>query len=289
MEIRQIKHVLAVAETGSFTKASERVSISQPALSASIAKLEDEFKVKLFDRLRSRVVPTAPGLRFIEKANSILNVYNSVKLEMRKEAMPQPLRIGILRTLSSRPISSLLRYYRASKSGAAVSVYDGNESELQKRLRENRLDAVITSATKTPAGWQARTLFKERFVLAVPIDHRFAREESLRLTDLHGEALISRTSCETFKDTVKLLAARGIKPRIAYVTDQDDRALSLVSAGVGVAIVPELFEVPGIVQVSLADLNIVRRISVYWSSGVGHKHLADFIKIASTHDWKARL
>ena len=61
MELYQIKHFIAVAETGGFTKGAQRVAISQPAISASIAKLESELDVKLLDRRRSPVVPTAAG------------------------------------------------------------------------------------------------------------------------------------------------------------------------------------------------------------------------------------
>ncbi|MGC2222128.1 MAG: LysR family transcriptional regulator [Methylocella sp.] len=73
MERYQIKQFVAVAETGGFTKGAQRVAISQPAISASIAKLEAELDVKLLDRRRSPVVPTAAGARLLEAGKNILH------------------------------------------------------------------------------------------------------------------------------------------------------------------------------------------------------------------------
>ena len=82
MELYQIKHFIAVAETGGFTKGAQRVAISQPAISASIAKLETELDVKLLDR-RSPVVPTAAGARLLEAGKNILQTCNAAKAELK--------------------------------------------------------------------------------------------------------------------------------------------------------------------------------------------------------------
>jgi DNA-binding transcriptional LysR family regulator len=94
MELYQIKHFIAVAETGGFTKGAQRVAISQPAISASIAKLEAELDVKLLDRRRSPVVPTAAGARLLAAGKNILQSCNAVKAELKTIATPNRLRIG---------------------------------------------------------------------------------------------------------------------------------------------------------------------------------------------------
>ena len=288
MELKQIKHLVAVAETGSFTKASERVAITQPALSASIAKLEAELEVRLLDRRRSNVTPTPAGLRFLERAGSILLECSTMKAEVRKVALPQPLRIGVLRTLPSSVIADLVRAYRRVTPGAALRLFDGNPAELHKRFQDRKLHALVTIANAATKSSNFRTLFSDRFVLAVPLDHRFARLEGVRLRELNGEPFISRTSCETFALTSKALAERGIKPRITYVTDQNDRALDLVAAGVGLAMVPEIFDAPGVAKIKLLDYDVRRTIGLQWSSELDHEHLNSFIKIASTQAWQTR-
>ncbi|MFB9124409.1 LysR family transcriptional regulator [Paraburkholderia dipogonis] len=288
MELRQIRHFIAVAETGSFTKASERVSISQPALSASIAKLEAEFDVKLLDRGRARVVPTAAGVRLIEKANAILLVCNSVKSEVRSVAKSQAMRIGVLRTLSARAISNLITSFRRDNPGLAVALFDGTSAELLKQLTERRLDAIITIVEEdTAEEFESRILFKESFMLAVPSDHRFAKEQSVKLNELQGEPFISRTGCEMFKETIKVFVDRGVKLRVTFKTDQEDRALCLVNAGVGLAIVPELFTMPGTVLVRISDFDIHRSVCLQWLPDNDDEQLREFVKVVSGHAWRA--
>src|ERR1700739_1615661 len=101
MELYQIRHFAAVAETGSFTKAAIRAAVTQPALSTSIAKLEDELGVKLFNRSPKSVTLTPAGERFQATADEILDACNKVKAELQATAVDKPLRIGVLRTLPS--------------------------------------------------------------------------------------------------------------------------------------------------------------------------------------------
>ena len=89
MELNRIRHFIAVAETGSFTKGAQRAAVSQPAISASIAKLEAELDVKLLDRRRSSVVPTAAGARLHEAGKKILQNCNAVKAELKTIATPK--------------------------------------------------------------------------------------------------------------------------------------------------------------------------------------------------------
>ncbi|TDU28892.1 DNA-binding transcriptional LysR family regulator [Panacagrimonas perspica] len=287
MELRQIKHFMAVAETGSFTKASERVSISQPAMSASIAKLESELQVKLLDRSRTKIVPTPAGMRLKDRANAILSACSSIKAELRSVATPQPLRIGVLKTLATRPIANLISGYRCLVPGASFILVDGPAEDLRKRLSEKRVDAIITRLEGEAPEFRTRELFREKFVLAAPMDHRFAKEQSVRLSALDGEPYISRTACETFQATTKVLTERSIKFRVTYRTDQDDRALSLVAAGVGLTMLPELFRAPGIQHVQLSDFEIERTIAIQWHEDAEVPQLSQFIKIAASHDWQA--
>ena len=94
MELYQIRHFAAVAETGSFTKAAVRAAVSQPALSASIAKLEEELGVKLFHRSPKSVTLTPAGRRFHMTAQEVLSSCNKVKAELRASVADRPLRIG---------------------------------------------------------------------------------------------------------------------------------------------------------------------------------------------------
>lgn len=285
MELRQIKHLVAVAETGSFTKAAERVSISQPALSASIAKLEAELEVQLLERNRSKITPTPAGRSFLERAGSILLACSAMKAETKNIAYPQPLRIGILRTLPTHAISDLIRAYRIVKPGSTVNLYEGSHCELQTRVKERKLHALISTSDPTLENAQSHHLFTDRFVVAVPLDHRFARWDGLRLSDFNGEPFISRAGCETYANTTREFLSRRIKPQVMYTTNQDDRALAMVAAGIGLALIPQTFDHPGIAMVKLLDYEISRTIGIQWDTDFTHENLENFVRLASSQQW----
>lgn len=288
MELRQIRHFMAVAETGSFTRAAERASISQPALSASIAKLEEELQVRLFDRTRSKVVPTVAGQRLRDRAGSILLACTAIKAELRSGDVPQPLRIGVLRTLATPPIANLIAGYRRLKPGSSFVLFEGSAEELRGRLRNRKVDAILTRIDSPSKEFRTRELFSERFVLSAPMDHRFATRDTVELGDLNGEAYISRIACEMAETTGPLLKERGIRFRVTYRTENDDRALALVGAGVGVTLAPELFRAPGVKQIELSDCSVVRTVGLQWVRDAQTDDVSQFVGIAEQHDWMAR-
>jgi DNA-binding transcriptional LysR family regulator len=288
MELRQIRYFIAVAETGSFTKAAQRTAVSQPALSASIAKLEAEYQVKLLDRRRSRAVPTAAGQRLLERAAAILLACNSVRAQVRSAEGSQALRVGVLRTLATQPICRLIKIFSRMRPDVTFVLCDGTKESLLTKLADHRLDAVIGRIDESDPRFASSTLFKEKFILAVATDHRFGRENAVKLGHIDGEPFVARTGCEIYQQTTKLLADLGINLRFAYKTDQDYRALSLVSAGVGIAIIPELFDAIGISKVDISDFDFSRNMGVYWNSDTESEHLEKFLLVASAHDWHSR-
>lgn len=285
MELHQIRHFIAIVETGSFTKGAHRAAVSQPAISASIAKLEAELDVKLFDRRRSPVVPTAAGERLLEVALNILHACNLVKAELKALAAPQHLRIGVLQSLSSRHVSEMLSSFRRANPHVAIEVTDGAGDQLVEFLTEQKLDTTLTILDGEASKFASRVLFKEPYVLAVAEDHRFAERKNVKLSDLYDEPFIVRTGRDRFQDASNALVSRGVKIRVVYKTDQIDRALALVASGIGVAFIPARFEMPAVRQVPVSDLDAFRTFGLMWSPEREGDSLAEFIKFAASHDW----
>lgn len=285
MELYQIRHFVAVIETGSFTKGAQRAAVSQPAISASIAKLEAELDVKLLERRHSPVIPTAAGERLLEVGKSILHSCNQLKAELKTINVPKLLRIGILQSLSSRHVSNLLCAFRRENPSVVIEVFDGSCEQLLELLTEAQLDTVLTILNGDVSKFASRVLFKEPYVLAVPEDHRFARRQTVKLADLQGESFILRTRCDFFQEANNALASRGIKTRVVYQTDQDDRALALVAAGLGLALVPAHYDLPAVKQVHVSDLGLVRAIGLLWTREKENDDLPEFIKFAESHGW----
>jgi DNA-binding transcriptional LysR family regulator len=221
----------------------------------------------------------------LEAGKNILQSCNAVKAELKTIATPNRLRIGVLQSLSSGCVSKLLSSFRRARVHVAIEVVDGSCEQLVEFLAEQELDTVLTIVGGNDLNFARRVLFEEPYLLAVPKDHRFARRQSVKLTDLDGEPVIVRTRCDFYQDVTKVLVARGIKMRVVYQTDQDDRALALVAAGIGLALVPAHFELSAVKQVPVLDLGITRAIGLLWSREREHADLKEFIEFAGEHCW----
>jgi DNA-binding transcriptional LysR family regulator len=285
MELYQIRHFTSVAETGSFTKAAARAAVTQPALSVSIAKLEEELGVKLFHRLPKSVTLTPAGQRFQTTAHEILDACNKVKADLQATAADRPLRIGVLRTLPSAHLARLVETLQRGLAGTRIELVDGTREELEAQLSGRKLLACVSSKDGKKPGQRSVELLRERYGLAVSLQHRLASQRSVQLSDLNGERFIVRTHCEAFRDTTKLLAARGIRSRVVYKTDQDDRALALIGAGLGVALMPSIFEASNVKKVPVRDFHLKRVISLLWNADVIDDRLEQLIAFATTHNW----
>jgi len=285
MELYQIRHFVAIVETGSFTKGAQRAAVSQPAISASMAKLEAELNVNLFERRRSPVVLTAAGERLREAGLTILHACNSVKAELKTLVAPQQLRIGVLQSLSSRHVSKMLSSFRCANPHVAIEAIDGVGDQLVQFLAERKLDTTLTILDDDASKFASCVLFKEPYVLAVAEDHRFAQRQAVTLSDLYDEPFIVRTGRDRFQDASNALVSRGIKIRVVYKTDQIDRALALVASGIGVALIPARFDMPAVRQVPVSDLEAFRTFGLMWSPEREGDSLAKFIKFAASHGW----
>jgi DNA-binding transcriptional LysR family regulator len=285
LELYQIRHFAAVVETGSFTKAAIRAAVSQPALSVSIAKLEEELGVRLFHRSPKSVTLTPTGRRFHATAQEVLRACNKVKAELRASVADRPLRIGVLRTLPSAHVARLIETLQRELPDTRIELVDGTQEELLAQLAGRKLLACISAKEESEPGQRSVELLREDYGLVVSLNHRFAFYESIQLSDLNGERFIVRTHCEAFDSTRKLLAHRGIRSQVVYRTDQDDRALALVGAGLGVALMPAIFDAPNVKKVPIRDFDAKRVISLHWNEDVADDRLDQLVAFATTHNW----
>ncbi|HET6376429.1 MAG TPA: LysR family transcriptional regulator [Methylocella sp.] len=295
MELYQIRHFVAVVEAGGFTKGAQRVAVSQPAISASIAKLEAELNVKLLDRQHSEVVLTDAGKRFLEAGRAILRSCHAIKSELKTISRGAPLRIGVMQAISCGEITRFLNAFRDANPSIAMEIEDGHCDEwchceqLFAPLMDGRRDAAISILTeRIPKGFESRPLFTRRYMLAVRDDHPFAARSSVAIEELDGIPLILPNRCIYLQNLIDAVASRRIRIRAAYRTDCDDRALALAAAGAGLALVPAPFEMPGVTGVPVLGLDVSRTAGLVWPRDRQSSALRTFLAFAAGY-LRARL
>jgi DNA-binding transcriptional LysR family regulator len=223
--------------------------------------------------------------RFHLTAQEVLGACNKVKADLRASVAERPLRIGVLRTLPSAQLARLIEILQGELPGTRIELVDGTGEQLHAQLAGRKLLACISTKVGSDPGQRFVELLREDYGLVVSLDHRFASCESIQLSDLNGERFIVRTHCETLDSTTKLLLERGIRSHVVFRTDQDDRALALVGAGMGVALMPTIFAAPNVKKVPVRDFAVKRVISLHWNEDVADDRLDRVVAFATTHNW----
>lgn len=270
----QLRHFLAVVDSGSFTRAAHALNLAQPSLSGGIAELERQLGTRLFVRERRRIRLTEAGNLLLPLARSIERDFHQV--ETRIAALPapvRPIRLGLLESLASGWLEQVLRGYAGPEP---LELSEGSERELSAALRSGAIDLALTLvAPDAPL-----PLLREDYCLALPAGHRLAGRDVVAAAEVAGETMIARRACEVLGETSRFFTDRGVRPRFALRSANDDRALAMVRAGLGITVAPRSLGGAGLALVRLAEFDRERTIGVqpgeHWATqfGPGHPLLA---------------
>tara|TARA_R110002096_G_scaffold144754_2_gene301929 strand:+ start:58 stop:960 length:903 start_codon:yes stop_codon:yes gene_type:complete len=289
MELQQLRLFLAAAESESFTRGAKRAFVSQPALSASIAKLEGELGVKLFTRNKRNVVLTPAGRTLFKRATRIVEECNKARDELKHHDQQRMVRLGVINTLSIAHIARLIEPYRRENRRLRLQVFDATKEEMETLAESGRIDIALTLLPDRPDSGRrfthSKPLFSESYMVAMAAHHHLSEAPSLSLSDLENEPFVSRSHCEYRLMLQELMKSTGTRLNVSYVTNQDDRALSLVEQGVGIAIVPEHYDSPHIVKRPLTELSATRSIGFQWGTSENQEEIDRFVDFASTVRW----
>lgn len=286
MNLTQIRYFMAVAETGSFTRGAERANVTQPTLSAGIKRLEESLGASLFERSRTPQL-TPAGARFLPRARLLLQEWTAARRELRQEDRPTRLRLrlGYIPGLPPRRLTALLGNFTGAHPDVALEILEAPAGTLMRRLDLGRIDAAIL-----PLGGEADerslTLFRQRYLLAVPPKHPLARRSSARIADLQDQPFVIRPQAEIMPAAEKLFDGLNVRPRIIGRAESDAALLALVEAGIGVALLPHWLASDAVTTLTLPELRDMHRIGLRWRDD-GHAALSQLRDFAAGHDWDA--
>lgn len=261
-----LRYFLAVIDSGTFTAAAAQVNVSQPTLSAGVAKLEREAGARLFRRNSQRVELTEAGARFAVHARRIEREFNLAQASIDGLAAAGTLRLGVLTTLATADLAQLASHVARIAPELAVELVEGNAAALSQHLARGRIDLALT-ATHGEPGPDAEALRTEAYVLALPASHPLAGEAAVPGEALAGETMIVRRNCEALSETSRYFTRRGIRPFFALRTTNDDRALAMVAAGLGVTVIPASHRHEGVASPALPGFGLTRTLALVWGEG----------------------
>ena len=259
-----VRYFLGVVETGSFTGAAARANVTQPTLSAGIAKIERELGTTLFLRSARRIELTPDGTRFLVRARNMLQEYNLALGELGEGAKARALRLGVLHTVAGASVAAIARAYLSIDSANAIEIVEGSDHELIARLDGGRIDMALT-LHRDAAQFAPHIVADEDYVLALSPAHALAGADVIEPEALRADAMIVRRRCEVLAAVSRHFTSRGVRPPLAYRTVQEERALAMVAAGIGVTVLPRSSVNSEVVAARLGGFDLQRSLSVLTS------------------------
>lgn len=261
MELRHLRSFLAVAETLNFSRAAERLHLSQPALSRQVQELELDLAVALFNREKGRVTLTEAGRTLIEHARELLarseNAASHVQAVSRGECAT--VEVGYAPSLAVQLLPLVLERLAQSHPSMNLRMHDMSSDEMNAGLKAGTLHLAYTvgASVLAEAGLVKETLVSYPVCVAMSRTHPWARRKQVSLTDLASAPLLgyARSAYPEYPRFVEsLFTPVKMKPRIAAEFDSVSSLLLRLEAGSGVALVPWSFSCHGAERIVLRPI-----------------------------------
>jgi len=255
-----LRQFLALVETGNFTRAAERLGVAQPTLSAAIAELERLAGTLLFQRERRQVRLTDAGAKLVAHARAIEREFRAAEAAFDDAPAPlAPLRLGVIPSIATATLANIAGAWAGTQP---ITLAEGTDSELRRKLGEGQIDAIVTLLRPEDAHRPSVALLEEGYRLLLAEGHVLAGALSVDAHDVASETMIARRSCEILAETSRWFTQRGVRPPFFLRSANDDRCLEMVRAGMGVTTAPQSLVREGIVAVPLADYDFRRTLGL---------------------------
>jgi LysR family hydrogen peroxide-inducible transcriptional activator len=269
LKLKDLRYLVAVADLRHFGRAAARCFISQPTLSAQLKKLEQSLGVQLIERAPHNVSLTPAGEEIVARARRIIEASDEVVTLARTQRDPLGgrLRVALLPTIGPYLLPRIASLIRRTLPRLELRLYEYQTATMLEKLRVGELDVGILALPVELIGLEARELYREAFLVALPERHPLAAHATVRVADLKGETLLLLEDGHCLRDQ-----ALEVCSRVAIREQQDFRATSLetlrqmVATGAGVTLLPELAGrgARGVALRPFAKPTPVRHVGAVW-------------------------
>jgi DNA-binding transcriptional LysR family regulator len=288
MELRHLRYFVAVAEELHFGRAAERLHVSQPPLSQQIKQLEEEVKVRLFDRNKRWVRLTSPGRQFLEHARQILAQVESGVFAARRALGGEDDRLSVACTpwASLMAVPRILRCFSEVHRQIQIEVQTLNSALQVRAVKARTVNVGFMLQLPADEELQMESLIRYPLVVALPANHRLRARTQLSPRDLAGESYVTLGAdvAPAYGAIVtKYWEQAGVTMKEGLKADQPHAMIALVAAGAGFALVPSSVqecEKQRIVCRRLDPVAPELELSLAWAPGVASPAINALLEVA---------
>jgi LysR family transcriptional regulator, benzoate and cis,cis-muconate-responsive activator of ben and cat genes len=242
MEIRQLRYFVALAEELSFTRAADKLHLSQPPLSFQIANLETELGALLFNRSSRRVALSDAGKALLPHACAVIERIQEARLHVQRIAtgVEGRVHVGLSGSHFHGPFPQFMKAMRVERPRLEIVLNEMRPADHIEALRDRRLDVSLSRATINDAQIESRLLWRDPVVAALPAGHRLAGRKRIALAALRDEdfVFLPLDSSPYARRVFQACVALGVTPRITHQVNELPAAVNLVGVGLGVSLIP---------------------------------------------------
>lgn len=298
VNLRDLEYVVAVGRHGSITRAADACNVTQPTLSAQLAKLERELGVQIFERDGRGLKLTDAGRTVLDHAEQIVGAVDGLVAAMHghRDPLAGTFRLGLIPTLAPYLLPSLLPALRERLPQVTLSITEEQTDPLLERLRSGALDAAMLATEVDEERLVATPLFDERLWLALPAAHALAARDAVEAAQVEPSTLLLLSEGHCLRDQALALCN---EPLLGAKLPGDFRAasletiLNLVEAGHGMTLVPELalgagrLRTTGLAIRPFLDAAAYRRISLVFRRSSARRPLLTEVANVTKQVWEA--
>jgi LysR family transcriptional activator of glutamate synthase operon len=221
MELLQLKYFQTVAYMEHISKAAKTLNISQPSLSLTIKRLEDEMDTRLFDRKGRNIQLNDSGKILLRHVNTIFSEIENAKMEIQNRYNETHKKIAI--SISNpRFLSGMLVEYFNENPDAYIQQSLGSKESICVQLKKGEIDLGIAGPPIEDEAIESLVLMEEEIVLVIPKNHRLSNRTTIDLLEVASESFISLAGYEEYKTTInKLFQSADFEPKVVFEVDYD--------------------------------------------------------------------
>jgi LysR family transcriptional regulator, hydrogen peroxide-inducible genes activator len=243
LKLKDLRYLVAVAETRHFGRAAAKCFVSQPTLSAQLRKLEQNLGVQLIERRPRRITLTEAGEEIARRAREMIETGEAIltAAQTRRDPLAGQLRLALLPTIGPYLLPQVAPRIRKALPRLELMLYEYRTEPMLERLRNGDIDVGILALPVPVEGLVTRELFVEPFVLALPESHRLAARTQVRTDDLDQETLLLLEDGHCLRDQALAVCARsGVREKHDFRATSIETLRQMVASGVGVTLLPTL-------------------------------------------------
>lgn len=242
MDIKQISYFMAVAQEGSFSRAAEKLEVSQPTLSMAVKKLEEELGAELFYSFNRRQNLTDEGLRLKEGAAKLLEVYQETieNVKLSDYVGSGAVTLGLSPLFGACFFGDLIPSFSAASPNIKINMIEDGANKIDELVEKGEVDLAVTLNTERTASFASCHFSTQRNVALLHKKHPLANAKSITVADLKEDSFaIFNQDFILNRQIMSACHAAGFRPKIALLSSQWDFMVELVSRNRAVSILPK--------------------------------------------------